>query len=138
MKNCWSEQVEQTSRAYPIWIERRLAMLYEEHIRGEYRKANKDDYLLYNTALRSLDKTIDALGRKRVEENVKLLRSLHRWNEEKCAGKITMPCPKPEGIQWEENKSVVQVRAVTKMILDAVMLVLIWYLPIKLRKNGQE
>ena len=76
----------------------------EEHIRGEYRKANKDDYLLYNTALRSLDKTIDALGRKRVEENVKLLRSLHRRNEEKCAEKITMPCPKPEGIQWEEQK----------------------------------
>ncbi len=76
----------------------------EEYIRGEYQKANKNDYLLYNTALRSLDKTIDALGRKRVEENVELLKSLQRRNEEECAEKTTMPCPKPEGVQWIEHQ----------------------------------
>eukprot|EP00984_Skeletonema_dohrnii_P001951 scaffold659_cov75-Skeletonema_dohrnii-CCMP3373.AAC.1 len=68
----------------------------DEYILGDYQKANKDDYLLYNAAQRSLDKTIDALGRKRVEENVELLRSLQQQNDEQCASKTTMPCPQPE------------------------------------------
>lgn len=68
----------------------------EEYILGDYRSANKDDYLLYNAAQRSLDKTIDALGRQRVEENIELLRSLQQQNEEQCASKATMPCPEPD------------------------------------------
>uniref|UniRef100_A0A7S2PGL0 Uncharacterized protein n=1 Tax=Skeletonema marinoi TaxID=267567 RepID=A0A7S2PGL0_9STRA len=68
----------------------------DEYILGDYHKANKDDYLLYNAAQRSLDKTIDALGRKRVEENVELLKSLQQQNDEQCASKTTMPCPQPE------------------------------------------
>ena len=68
----------------------------DEYILGDYHKANKDDYLLYNAAQRSLDKTIDALGRKRVEENVELLKSLQQQNDEQCASKTTMPCTQPE------------------------------------------
>jgi len=68
----------------------------DEYIHGDYQIANKDDYLLYNAAQRSLDKTIDALGRHRVEENVKLLRSLQQQNDEQCASKVTMPCPEPD------------------------------------------
>ena len=68
----------------------------EEYIISDYQKANKDDYLLYNAAQRSLDKTIDALGRKRVEENVELLKSLQQENDEQCASKVTMPCPEPK------------------------------------------
>mmetsp|Transcript_11831 Transcript_11831/g.16983 ORF Transcript_11831/g.16983 Transcript_11831/m.16983 type:complete len:268 (-) Transcript_11831:47-850(-) len=71
----------------------------DEYIHGDYQNANKDDYLLYKAAQRSLDKTIDALGRKSVEENVELLRSLQRQNEEQCATKITMPCPEPDDEQ---------------------------------------
>eukprot|EP00984_Skeletonema_dohrnii_P026169 scaffold15472_cov138-Skeletonema_dohrnii-CCMP3373.AAC.2 len=71
----------------------------DEYIHGDYQKANKDDYLLYSAAQRSLDKTIDALGRHRVEENVKLLRSLQQQNEEQCASKVTMPCPEPKDEQ---------------------------------------
>lgn len=71
----------------------------EEYILGDYRSANKDDYLLYNAAQRSLDKTIDALGRQRVEENIELLRSLQQQNEDSCASKVTMPCPEPEDDQ---------------------------------------
>ncbi len=50
-------------------------------------------------AQRSLDKTMDALGRQRVEDNIKLLRNLQQQNEdeEQCASKVTLPCPKPEG-----------------------------------------
>mmetsp|Transcript_13005 Transcript_13005/g.21382 ORF Transcript_13005/g.21382 Transcript_13005/m.21382 type:complete len:262 (+) Transcript_13005:235-1020(+) len=76
----------------------------EGYIHGDYKTVNKDDYMLYNTAHRSLDKTIDALGRKRVEENVELLKSLQRRNEERCASQVTMPCPKPEGVEWKEHK----------------------------------
>ena len=68
----------------------------DEYIAGDYRIVNKDDYLLYNAAQRSLDKTIDALGRQRVEENVKLLKSLQQQNVEQCATKVTMRCPEPE------------------------------------------
>ena len=71
----------------------------DEYIIGDYRSDNKDDYLLYNAAQRSLDKTIDALGRQRVEENIELLRSLQQQNEDSCASKVTMPCPEPEDDQ---------------------------------------
>ncbi len=75
----------------------------DEYIIGDYRSANKDDYLLYNAAQRSLDKTIDALGRKRVEENVELLRNLQQQNEEQCASEVAMPCPIPEGVKKKEH-----------------------------------
>lgn len=68
----------------------------DEYILGDYRKTNKDDYYLYYAAQRSLDKTIDALGRQRVEENIELLKSLQQQNEEQCASEVTMPCPEPE------------------------------------------
>ena len=68
----------------------------DEYIHGDYQRANKDDYLLYQAAQRSLDKTIDALGRKHVEKNDELLKSLQQQNEEQCASKITLPCPEPK------------------------------------------
>ena len=68
----------------------------DKYILGDYRKANKDDYQLYDAAQRSLDKTIDALGRKRVEENIEVLKRLQQQNEEQCASEATMPCPEPE------------------------------------------
>jgi len=75
----------------------------DEYILGDYQKANKDDYLLYNAAQRSLDKTIDALGRKRVEENVELLKSLRQQNEDQCTSKTTMPCPQPKDESMKEE-----------------------------------
>mmetsp|Transcript_9969 Transcript_9969/g.14908 ORF Transcript_9969/g.14908 Transcript_9969/m.14908 type:complete len:492 (-) Transcript_9969:78-1553(-) len=75
----------------------------DEYIHGDYQSANKDDYLLYNAAQRSLDKTIDALGRKRVEENVELLKSLQQQNDEQCASKTTMPCPQPKDESMKEE-----------------------------------
>ena len=68
----------------------------DEYILGEYRVANEVDYLLYNVAQKSLDKTIDALGRQLVEEKVKLLKSLQQQNQEQCASRVTMPCPRPQ------------------------------------------
>ena len=68
----------------------------DKYILGDYRKANKHDYQLYDAAQRSLDRTIDALGRKRVEENVEVLKRLQQQNEERCASEVTMPCPEPE------------------------------------------
>ena len=75
----------------------------EEYIRGDYQRDNKDDYMLYNAAQRSLDKTIDALGRQRVEENVELLKSLQQQNEEQCASEITLPCPDPEDEEMKQE-----------------------------------
>lgn len=73
----------------------------DEYIRGDYKIENRDDYLLYDAAQRSLDRTIDALGRQRVEENVELLKRRRLQNEEECANQVTWPCPEPED---EEKK----------------------------------
>ena len=74
----------------------------EEYILGDYKSTNKDDYLLYNAAQRSLDKTIDALGRQRVEENIERLKSLQQLNEKQCESEASV-CPEPddEGMQRE-------------------------------------
>ena len=75
----------------------------DEYINDDYKNFNKDDYQLYNAAQRSLDKTIDALGRQRVEENVKLLKSLQQQNQDSCASEVTMPCPEPDDEQKKQE-----------------------------------
>lgn len=57
---------------------------------------NYGDYLLHAAANSSLDKTIDSLGRKRVEEAVSEYRRLKSIALERCASKAFFPCS-PEG-----------------------------------------
>jgi hypothetical protein len=55
-------------------------------------KVDNADYLLYAAANRSLDLTIDALGRKRVEEHVRQHRMLQKLAEEQCLAHAVFPC----------------------------------------------
>jgi hypothetical protein len=55
-------------------------------------KVDNADYLLYAAANRSLDLTIDALGRKRVEEHVRKHRMLQKLAEEQCLAHAVFPC----------------------------------------------
>jgi hypothetical protein len=55
-------------------------------------KVDNADYLLYAAANRSLDLTIDALGRKRVEEHVRKHRVLQKLAEDKCLTQAVFPC----------------------------------------------
>jgi hypothetical protein len=63
----------------------------DEYLAGEF-KVDNFDYLLYAAANRSLDLTIDALGRKRVEEHVRKHRVLQKLAEEHCLAQAVFPC----------------------------------------------
>jgi Sulfotransferase family len=52
------------------------------------------DYLLYQIANASLDKTIHALGRDKVDAGIQLYRTLQSKNENICFQKAIFPCPK--------------------------------------------
>jgi hypothetical protein len=63
----------------------------DEYLADEF-KVDNADYLLYAAANRSLDLTIDALGRKRVEEHVRQHRVLQKLAEEHCLAQAVFPC----------------------------------------------
>ena len=65
---------------------------------------NYGDYVLHAAANASLDKTIDALGRTRVEENVEKFKRLKSLANEKCASRAFYPCSKEGEEQLEKAK----------------------------------
>lgn len=69
----------------------------EEYISTAHQMKNRD-YILYAAANASLDRTIDSLGRKRVEEEVELHRSLQAKAEKFCLGEAKFPCSR-EGVR---------------------------------------
>jgi hypothetical protein len=64
----------------------------DEYLEGDFLKGNFD-YLLYQAANASLDRTIDALGRNQVEAGVKLYHELLQKNDLVCQEQATFPCP---------------------------------------------
>lgn len=62
---------------------------------------NNLDFVLYAAANASLDKTIDALGRERVEAEVKRHKQLQQVTEEACLEKAAFPCS-PKGVYQPE------------------------------------
>jgi hypothetical protein len=63
----------------------------DEYLATDF-KVDNADYLMYAAANRSLDLTIDALGRKRVEEGVRKHRVLQKLAEEQCLAQAVFPC----------------------------------------------
>ena len=64
----------------------------DEYLEGGFLKDNFD-YLLYQAANTSLDRTIDALGRNEVAAGVKLYRELLQKNDRVCRQQAIFPCP---------------------------------------------
>lgn len=77
-----------TSATMKIWLEN--SSVWKDKIRG--------DEMLYNAAYRSLDLTIDSLGREQFEEKLEKFRRAQKLALEKCSSNLTMPCS-PEGVR---------------------------------------
>lgn len=60
------------------------------------------DTLLHKAANRSLDLTIDSIGRHGVEEKVALFRHAQRVATEQCKGRVVLPCEE-EGVQKRQD-----------------------------------
>jgi hypothetical protein len=74
----------------------------DKYVRTNFTKLN-NDYLLYAAANRSLDLTIEALGRERVAAQVQKHRWLQRVAEEKCLAQTIFPCSAIG--TWQVNES---------------------------------
>lgn len=68
----------------------------------EFQKLVKYDRLLYDAANASLDRTMDRLGRQRVQQQLALFQRAQALAAEECADKVRLPCyqegrrPRPE------------------------------------------
>ena len=63
----------------------------QSYLQGRFRQSNPD-YLLYAAVNRSLDLTIDRLGRERVEEGVRQIQYLQNRAEQECREETILPC----------------------------------------------
>lgn len=69
--------------------------IVQSYLQGPFRQTNPD-YLLYAAVNRSLDLTIDRLGRERVEEGVRQIQYLQNRAEQDCRVETILPCS-PQG-----------------------------------------
>jgi hypothetical protein len=63
----------------------------ERFLTSKFPRGNLD-YALYDIVNRSLDKTIDYLGRERVQEEVQRIRAMQAVADQKCQGEAIFPC----------------------------------------------
>jgi len=76
-------------------VKAQVSPLVKEYISSNtWYAQNYGDYVLHAASNTSLDRTIEALGRERVEEGVKELRRLKSLANEKCASRAVYPCSK--------------------------------------------
>jgi hypothetical protein len=61
------------------------------YLDGPFRETNPD-YLLYAAVNRSLDLTIESLGRHRVENGVRQIQYLQTLAQDECLNKVKQPC----------------------------------------------
>ena len=94
----WKHSDESNGRCFqiPTFYDGNPAV--KEYLETNFTKQNYD-FLLYDIANRSLDKTIDTLGRRRVETLVEQHRQMQYLAEQKCLEKSVFPCS-PSG-EWQ-------------------------------------
>jgi hypothetical protein len=85
----------------------------QRFLASEFRRGNLD-YALYAIVNRSLDKTIDYLGRDRVQEEVQRIRAMQAIAEQKCQGEAISPA-----LPMEQGKSNVRKGVVIGLTMDA-------------------
>ena len=71
-----------------------------EYIETDFRRAN-GDFLLHAIANRSLDLTIDALGRDKFQQEFETYQKLRALATEMCQANTTFPCSKTG--EWQEG-----------------------------------
>jgi hypothetical protein len=77
----------------------------DEYLRTNYTNNWNYDYLLYAVANRSLDLTIDALGRERVEQEVETHKRLQQLADDKCLSQTIFPCSANGTRQVEKSQT---------------------------------
>jgi len=80
---------EVCKRIEPTVVDRDLQTYLQSR---RWKDRIRSDSLLYRTANRSLDLTIDSLGKELVDANVARLRHAQRTVTERCEGQVVMPC----------------------------------------------
>jgi Galactose-3-O-sulfotransferase len=71
----------------------------------EWKKRIVGDELLYRAANKSLDRTIDALGRDRVERTVQQFKKAQAYVQQQCKGKIRSMCDEGGKVVPRENRT---------------------------------
>lgn len=64
----------------------------DEFLASPTNRLNNHDFILYQAAVRSLDKTIDALGKERVEKEMERLSEIQQLARDYCQDKFVLPC----------------------------------------------
>jgi hypothetical protein len=75
----------------------------DKYIQEEFQKENMD-YVYYAAANYSLDKTIDVLGREKVEAEVERHRALQKLVNSQCASEAFFPCSTDGRVQRTETR----------------------------------
>ena len=57
-----------------------------------YQNISQGDWMLYRAANKSLDRTIDSLGRKAFEQKLMQFRAANKFANDRCAAGIRYPC----------------------------------------------
>ena len=89
-------------RCVPI-RQARVTPKVHEYLQTEHAERNAD-YFLYETAVQSLDMTIEKLGRHRVHAVVEELRKLQYLAETMCRQMADFPCSESGKLQLEKAK----------------------------------
>ena len=94
----------------------------EGYLKGKYIQ-NNADVLLYDVVNKSLDMTIDAIGRSKVDAVVKEIRYLQQLAETTCQEKASFPCSEDGKVQLElsEKSCYVQDAGCGHECVDAAM-----------------
>lgn len=89
----------------PIQKTHRSPAVQEYLQSDEWQAVNYGDYLLYATANRSLDLTIDRLGKARFSKALQVYRHAMQIVKEQCADETFFPCSKNGTIQIDRSNS---------------------------------
>jgi len=95
----------QATSSQCFWIPKsNVTKPIREYLNTEFGHGNVD-YLLYETANRSLDRTIEELGKNHVDERVREIRRLRDVVTKECYSQVFPPCDLETGkVQWERSE----------------------------------
>lgn len=83
----------------------RLFPAVESYLDSPQYQRPHADFLLYYAVVESLHRTMDSLGRERVQERVQHLQRLQQLVESECAGKAIFPCSRSGEVQFEASQA---------------------------------
>ncbi|KAG7351972.1 galactose-3-O-sulfotransferase [Nitzschia inconspicua] len=86
----------------PSFVTPKVAAYFES---PEWKRRVAGDELLYRAANKSLDRTIDALGRDRVERTMEQFKRAQAYVQEQCKGKVRSMCDEGGAVIPPKNRT---------------------------------